>query len=155
MTSIQRGIILCIVSNIDEWYENIKLPSDLVNINAPFTLVSYLKLLLIISGEHNARPFSCSHFYVLLTNFTHWIEMNNAKNMLQYFKPSTFHWGWGSFRNSLMYSIMYSTELQHTLSYLSEYKFARVLTFVTTHQFIELTLVTIPKWPSWRLDLVY
>ena len=67
LTSVHR-LMLCIVPDIKETYENVKLLFDLTKINhIPFKFVSDFKLLLIVNGQQTATSYStCPYCFVSL-----------------------------------------------------------------------------------------
>lgn len=68
--SVKRVILLCIVPQIKETYDNVKLLFDLTNINnIPFKFVCNFELLLIINGQQTASAmYPCPYCFVSLKN---------------------------------------------------------------------------------------
>lgn len=66
LSSVDKLILLCVVPQIKETYENVKLLFELTNINSiPFKFVSDFKLLLIINGQQTATAtFPCPYCFV-------------------------------------------------------------------------------------------
>lgn len=70
LKSVKRLILLCVVPEIKETYDNVKLLFQLTNINnIPFKLVCDFKLLLIINGQQTASAmFPCPYCFINLDN---------------------------------------------------------------------------------------
>lgn len=68
LTSVNKLILLCIVPQIKESYDNVKLLFDLTNINnIAFKFVSDFKLLLIVNGQQTASAmFPCPYCFISL-----------------------------------------------------------------------------------------
>lgn len=68
LTSVKRLIMLCIVPNIKESYENIALLFDLTKLNEiSFKFVADFKLILIVNGQQTATSmYSCPYCFISL-----------------------------------------------------------------------------------------
>lgn len=68
LTSVNRLILLCVVPQIKESYDNMKLLFDLTKVNnIPFKFVSDFKMLLIINGQQTASAsFPCPYCFISL-----------------------------------------------------------------------------------------
>lgn len=70
LTSVNRLIMLCVVSGILETYDNIKVLFELIEINKiPFKFVADFKLLLIVNGQQTATStYPCPYCFVTLND---------------------------------------------------------------------------------------
>lgn len=70
LSSVDRLILLCIVPEIKESYENVKLLFELTGINnIPFKFAADFKLLLIVNGQQTASAtFPCPYCFIPLSN---------------------------------------------------------------------------------------
>lgn len=68
VSSVKRVILLCIVPDVKETYDNVKILLDLTKLNdIPFKFVSDFKLLLIINGQQTASAtYPCPYCFVTL-----------------------------------------------------------------------------------------
>lgn len=69
LNGVNRLIMLCVVPNIKETYDNVKILWDLMNLNKiPFKFVSDYKLLLIIIGQQTASStYPCPFCFIILS----------------------------------------------------------------------------------------
>lgn len=93
LTSVKKLIIICIVPQIKETYDNIKLLFDLIDINKiAFRFVSDLKVLLIINGQQTATAtFPCPYCFISLSDLrdrstdlkrdTHTVRLKTFKDL--------------------------------------------------------------------------
>ena len=71
LTSVNRLILLCVVPNIKETHENVKLLFELTKINnIPFKFVSDFKFLLVVNGQQTtSATFPCPYYFIKLHDF--------------------------------------------------------------------------------------
>lgn len=88
LTSVNRLILLCVVPQIKESYDNVKLLFDLTKINnIPFKFVSDFKLLLVVNGQQTASAmYPCPYCFITLHDMkkhpydNHFNASNNARS---------------------------------------------------------------------------
>ncbi|CAH0557396.1 unnamed protein product [Brassicogethes aeneus] len=80
LTSVHRLIMLCIVPDIQETYDNMKLLFELTNINnIPFKFVSDFKLLLIVNGQQTTTSTCpCPYCFITLNDLRNSESGNNS-----------------------------------------------------------------------------
>ena len=67
MTSVKKVILICVVPNMKESYDNLKLLFDLIQINKIcFRFASDFKVMLMVNGQQNARA-TCPCPYCFVT----------------------------------------------------------------------------------------
>lgn len=88
LTSVNRLIMLCIVSGILETYENIKILFNLIKINnIPFKFVSDFKLILIVNGQQTATStYPCPYCFITLTDLRNTGNRCHAKEICDQLK---------------------------------------------------------------------
>lgn len=81
LTSVNKLIMLCIVPEIKESYENIEILFNLTNINnIPFKFVSDFKIILIVNGQQTATSMYPSPYcFVTLRHLRNNAESNNEE----------------------------------------------------------------------------
>lgn len=79
LSSVHRVILLCIVPQIKETYENIKLLFELTELNCiPFKFVSDFKILLLVNGQQTATStYPCPYCFISLQ------ELRSGKDLFQ------------------------------------------------------------------------
>lgn len=82
LTSVDKLIMLCLVPQIKESYENMKLLFELTGINdIPFKFVADFKLLLIINGQQTATAtYPCPYCYISLEKLRESSTSQNVPN---------------------------------------------------------------------------
>lgn len=92
MTSVHKLIMLCIVPNIKESYDNVKKLFELIKINdIPFKFVADFKLLLIINRQQTARAtFPCPYCFVSLQTLKTRSELENHEQEDQEIEFKTY-----------------------------------------------------------------
>lgn len=85
-TSVKKLLLLCVVPQVKETYENMKLLFELIGINKiPFRFVSDLKLLLILIGQQTATAtYPCPYCCISLT------DLRNKSNSIKTSDLKTF-----------------------------------------------------------------
>lgn len=80
LTSVNRLLILCIVPNIKETYDNIKTLFGLININkTSFKFVLDFKIMLIVNGQQTATAmYPCPYCFVSLKSLRSSATTTNA-----------------------------------------------------------------------------
>lgn len=91
-TSVKKLIMLCIVPDIKETYENVKILFELIKINdISFKFVSDFKLLLIINGQQTATSmYPCPYCFVSLQDLKKNRDEKNVSNESQLPAMKTF-----------------------------------------------------------------
>lgn len=82
LTGVQRLLMLAVVPNIKETYDNIKLLFDLIQINnIPFKFVSDFKVILIVNGQQTASSsYPSPYCFVSLDDLRHGKDDNNVSH---------------------------------------------------------------------------
>ena len=85
-------IMLCIVPDVKETYENVKFLFNLVNINnISFKFVSDFKLLLIVNGQQTATSmYPCPYCFVSLQDLRKFVDENNVSEGMEVSPLKTF-----------------------------------------------------------------
>ncbi|CAH1104522.1 unnamed protein product [Psylliodes chrysocephalus] len=83
LSSVHRVILLCIVPQIKETYENIKLLFEITELNSiPFKFVSDFKVLLLVNGQQTATStYPCPYCFISLA------ELRSGKDLFQAQNP--------------------------------------------------------------------
>lgn len=92
VTSVYRLIMLCIVPNIKDTYDNVKKLFDLISLNnISFKFISDFKLLLIVNGQQTASSsFPCPYCFISLSEMRKYVmettvtQFENIYNLKTY-----------------------------------------------------------------------